>query len=380
MVRKKLHVLFLNSWYPSRVLPTNGDFIQRHAECVALYHDVTAVHVITDPRMDEKRLSIEDFTENNVQTHIAYLPKTKNLLMKWWTYIRAFFVILKKVGSYDVIHLNHIYPAGLITLILAVLKGKRYIISEHWTFYHEDFRKMIKPTEKYISTVVCRQASFICPVSDELADSMKSFGLKGKYIRVPNVVDTKLFKPAAKEKSPILKLLHVSNMNDMQKNISGMLNVVARLQSEGEPFEMVMIGNNAENFRAKAKDLGIRDSTLTLINQIPHEDLITHFQQADLFIMFSEDENLPCVILESFACGTPVISTDVGGIAEYFPSSFGRLIPCDDEQALHKAILDRKDNKSIAGREEMHEYAKKHFSPESIATQFSNIYYKAIKK
>jgi L-malate glycosyltransferase len=371
--------LFLNSWYPSRVLPTNGDFIQRHAECVALYHQVTAVHVITDPRMNEKKLSIEEFEKNGVETRIAYLPKTSNPLKKWWIYIRAFFVILKKVKNYDIIHLNHIYPAGLITLLLAVFKGKKYIVSEHWTFYHEDFRKMIKPVERSISRIISRQASFLCPVSDELAESMKSFGLKGAYISVPNVVSTELFKPIERKESN-LRLLHVSNMNDMQKNISGILNVVLRLQNEGEQFEMVMIGNNAEDYREKARTMGIEDATLTLINQIPHEDLITHFQVADLFVMFSEDENLPCVILESFACGTPVISTDVGGIAEYFPSSFGRLIPRDDEEALHKAILDRKDNQSIASREEMHIYAQKHFSPESIATQFSDIYYKTLHK
>jgi len=51
---KKLHVLFLASWYPSRVLKTNGDFIQRHAEAVALQHNVTVLHVISDSYLSEK--------------------------------------------------------------------------------------------------------------------------------------------------------------------------------------------------------------------------------------------------------------------------------------------------------------------------------------
>jgi len=48
---KKLHILFLCSWFPSRVLPTNGDFILRHAEAVATKHKVTAIHVITDEKL-----------------------------------------------------------------------------------------------------------------------------------------------------------------------------------------------------------------------------------------------------------------------------------------------------------------------------------------
>jgi len=44
----KLHVLFLASWYPSRILKSNGDFIQRHAEAVALQHKVSVIHVKSD--------------------------------------------------------------------------------------------------------------------------------------------------------------------------------------------------------------------------------------------------------------------------------------------------------------------------------------------
>lgn len=379
MVRKKLHVLFLNSWYPSRVLPTNGDFIQRHAECVALYHKVTALHVITDPRIEDNKIVHEEYLQNGVQTHLAYLPKTRNTFKKWLRYVRTFLKLIKSVGEYDIIHLNHIYPAGFMTLILAIFKSKKYVISEHWTFYHQDYRYMIKPFERAISKLVARQAEFICPVSEELADSMRSFGLKGEYIPVPNVVDTSSFKPAEKQNKKY-SLLHVSNMNEMQKNISGMLNVVKRLQDDQFEFEFTMIGGGAEKYRKQANELGIRQETLILHNQIRHEDLIQYFQCADVFVLFSEDENLPCVILESFACGTPVISTDVGGIAEYFPGNFGRLIPRGDEDALYKAIVEHKSKEHLASQDEMHEYAQQHFSPESIATQFTNVYYKSLKK
>jgi glycosyltransferase involved in cell wall biosynthesis len=168
-------------------------------------------------------------------------------------------------------------------------------------------------------------------------------------------------------------------MLEMQKNISGMLNVVKRLQDEDYEFEMLMVGGGAEKYRSKANSLGIQEDTLKLKNQVEHSALIQYFQEADVFVLFSEDENLPCVILESFACGTPVISTDVGGLPEYFPSNFGRLIPRGDEDALYKAIKETKLDDSIASADEMHDYAQKNFSPESIATQFSDIYYKSLK-
>ena len=47
-MNSELHVLFLCGWYPSRVSPTNGDFIERHAEAVSQKHKVSILHIITD--------------------------------------------------------------------------------------------------------------------------------------------------------------------------------------------------------------------------------------------------------------------------------------------------------------------------------------------
>ena len=66
-MQQKLSVLFLCGWYPSRVLPTNGDFIQRHAEAVALKHQVTIMHIVTDKNLI-KNLEIKSDVINGVKT------------------------------------------------------------------------------------------------------------------------------------------------------------------------------------------------------------------------------------------------------------------------------------------------------------------------
>ena len=45
---KKLSVLFICGWYPSRVSPYNGDFIERHAKAVSKKHFVNIIHIISD--------------------------------------------------------------------------------------------------------------------------------------------------------------------------------------------------------------------------------------------------------------------------------------------------------------------------------------------
>ncbi len=69
---KKLHILFLSNWYPSRIFPNDGDFVQRHVEAIAQYHNVTLSHLISDPSINS--VEIDSKNINNVKTQIVHIP------------------------------------------------------------------------------------------------------------------------------------------------------------------------------------------------------------------------------------------------------------------------------------------------------------------
>ena len=112
---KKLNILFLCGWYPSKVLPTNGDFIERHANAVSLLHKVTVIHIITD-KNTTKKIEISSKNINGIDTHIAYLKKVKNPFLKAYLFIKAYKLLLAKVNYFDLIHLNEVFPFGLFCL------------------------------------------------------------------------------------------------------------------------------------------------------------------------------------------------------------------------------------------------------------------------
>ncbi len=128
---KKHHIVFLAGWYPSKIIPLNGDFIQRHAEAVSLLHKVTVLHVITDPKTT--KTVITDKEINGVRTLIAYIKPSKlKLLLFFTTYLR----LLKMLPKIDIIHVNKLFPVGLIAVYYKRFKGVKYIISEHHHIYH----------------------------------------------------------------------------------------------------------------------------------------------------------------------------------------------------------------------------------------------------
>ncbi|QOD62288.1 glycosyltransferase family 4 protein [Polaribacter haliotis] len=372
---QKLHILFLCGWFPSRVSPTNGDFIERHAKAVATKHFVTLLHIITDKNATEN-IEIVSKKESNLTTHIAYLKKADNKLHKISLFIKAFFALLKKIDIIDVVHLNEIFPFGMFSIYLKWFQKKPYIISEHWTGYHQPQAENISFFQKLISKKITKNAAFVCPVSDNLKTSMQKIGLKGEYKKVPNVVDTDLFKPLKKE-TELFSIIHISNLMDVHKNISGMLYVAKELENKIGAFTWQFIGGTSKNYLQLINKLNFSSAKIEFINHIPQKKLVNHLQSSNVFTLFSNYENLPCVILESFSCGVPVISTNVGGIKEYFPKDFGELIEQNNSEKLLESLLYYYNNPEI-DKNIMHNYAVEKFSKKVIANQFSELYFKAL--
>ncbi|WP_372745569.1 glycosyltransferase [Lutibacter sp.] len=374
---KKLHILFLSSWYPSRVAPNNGNFVQRHAEAIGTKHNVTLIHIITD--INIKSVEKLSFTKNNINTTIVFIPKTNNPLIKLWLYFYNYLKEIKRINKFDIVHLNITYPVGIIALCIKWFKKTPYIITEHWTDYQPPLNKNISFFTKMITKLICRNASIISPVSIHLANAMQKFGLKGNYHPIPNVVDTNLFKPKTTSKTQF-NILHVSNMNNSHKNIKGILNSIKNIQNEIEDFHFYLIGKNSIKYKIYSSKIGLKNNNISYIDSVNHTDLLEYFNLCNLFVLFSNYENLPCVILESFATGTPVISSNVGGISEYFPINFGKLIEPNNEKKLSKTILNFYYNKKpVASPTEMHKYAVEKFGIEAISTEFDKLYNK-IKK
>ena len=130
------HIMFLCSWYPNRVQPTNGNFIQKHAEVASLKNNVTVINIQPDSRVN--KIEISKNIKDGLQTIIAYLPIKSNSFLKFLTYKKAFKLSCKyaeeEFGPIEIIHLNHLFPLGYL-----IQKTKLpLIISEHYSGFTLD--------------------------------------------------------------------------------------------------------------------------------------------------------------------------------------------------------------------------------------------------
>ena len=105
-------------------------------------------------------------------------------------------------------------------------------------------------------------------------------------------------------------------------------------------------GTQKDSLQALALQLGV-EKHVRFPGMLPHTLLRDYFQCADIFSMTSYYEGLPNVMLEAMACGLPVASTEVGGIADLVNNNYtGFLTKKRDPEyfavLLEKAYTDRK--------------------------------------
>lgn len=372
---KKLNILFIAGWYPSRVTPDSGDFIQRHARAISTIHNLKVIHVKSDKNAT-KKFEIVEKDEGAYTSRIAYIKPSRFILFKAIQFIQAFKELLKDEETFDLVHVNKLFPFGLVGLYLKIFRKKAYLITEHFHGYFRPYSNKISFFQRILSKLITKQASYICPVSKSLGHAMQDFGLKGNYRPIPNLIDTDLFKPVEKSNSTF-NILHISSMSPI-KNVPLILKTIAKFQEVVGDFHLFLIGTNANKYNVLLKELKIPKLKTTIFEQLPHEELIDFYQQADVFVLFSDMETFSIVTYESIACGTPVIATDVGGIKDYFPKEYGYLIGKRDEKALLKSLLDIYAQKNIRNVQMMHQYVESHFSQKIIANSYSELYNKML--
>ncbi len=106
-----------------------------------------------------------------------------------------------------------------------------------------------------------------------------------------------------------------------------------------------------------------------------NEKLAYFYSNADAFIIPSREDNLPNVMLEALACGTPVIGFPIGGIKEHVNDfKTGLLAEEVSSESLGKAIEMFCKTKDRFNREQISEYAFDNFNEKIIAAKYLKIY------
>jgi glycosyltransferase involved in cell wall biosynthesis len=225
--------------------------------------------------------------------------------------------------------------------------------------------------------ILSKADALLCD-SRQLGEWINSHYLKIPYFEIPNVVDTRYFFYKQKPKTQgEFNFIHVSTLG-YQKNPEGIIRAFEKytMQSQNQRVSLSFIGPNFQALQSLVNNNPNLKEKVIFFGEIPYKEVAAIMQNSDALILFSRHENLPCVMLEAFCCGLPVIATRVGGIAYHLPPSRGILIDSEDETQLEQAIGKIISQHENYNRVSLSAQAMAQYSISTIANQYLETYYK----
>lgn len=372
-----MNILHLLSWFPTPDDPTLGNFCVRMID--ALPEECHSVILsVCDGKDMKKSFEVKEI-QGAHHTHVQiYIRPPKVNAIRKLKMLRMYQYGLKYIKKHffepDLVHLHVAYPLGQVALLWKKLFGYKYVMTEHWTIYQPQNRDVLVGRLKKKIVKIANNAEVIMPVSLDLQRCMEGHGVHNRFQVIYNLVNTDIFRLGEAKTENKKHLLHISTLRDEAKNFSGILRVVEKLKQQRDDFELHVIHDyEAPEFKAFVVEHNLTDCVI-FHGKKTSAEVAEAYQKADFFVLFSNFENLPCVIVEAFASGVPVLSTSVGGIAEIVSPERGILIPQGDEEALLQGMNQMLDHCREYDREAIRDYAIKTFAAQNIGRQIFEVY------
>src|SRR6185369_11094934 len=246
------YVLWLPSWYPSKLEPFNGDFIKRHAEALSLYNEVCVLYIVRDKKTSiTKNILKEKFASGPLKETIIYYHSLSTgipFIDKFFSarkYSKIFRAVIKdsieKKGKPSIVHVHVGMKAGLVAQWVKKKHGVPYVVTEHWSGFLKEADKKFQDLPIYFRKLwkkVLKEADGVSVVSKYLSTAISDlFNLSSCKV-IPNVINRRIFHPGDISANGRKQYIHISglaplkNPKSILKAFSNVINVFPETRLE----------------------------------------------------------------------------------------------------------------------------------------------------
>jgi glycosyltransferase involved in cell wall biosynthesis len=355
-----MKILVYTSLFPNHLNPDFGIFIKNRMFNFAKLDNCEIVVVAPVPYCppwkilgkwyEFSKIKKKEVMQGITIYHPRYLliPKISMLIHGLSMFLSSIRTIkkIKKEFLFDLIDAHYVYPDGFAGMLLSRYSDKPFVVSARGTDINQfsNFR--------IIKAMICKtlkESQYIISVCNALKDVMLELGADSTRVKViPNGIDTDLFYPQPKKDAR--KSLSLDDNKKIIFSAGGLIERKGHHIAIDAISEIVKIIPDVHFFIAgkgvyrrfleeKISKKRLEDY-ITLLGHVPNTELKQWYSAADVFCLASSREGWANVIMESMACGTPVVATNVWGAPEIITDPDVGILVERNPEAISKALID----------------------------------------
>jgi len=350
-----MRILTFTTLYPSALQPQHGIFVETRLRNLVASRAVDARVVAPCPWFPSASARFGRFglsariprEENRHGLHIDHprypmLPKIGMSAAPLGLFAAVLPLLRRQIVDgldFDLIDAHYFYPDGPAAVLLGLALGRPAVVTARGSDLNIIARHVIP--RQWIRWAA-QHADGLVAVSSGLRQRLVELGIAAERVQVlRNGVDLALFRPydrtAARQTLGFIRptVLAVGNLVALKRH-----NLMVEALAQLTGVDLVIVGEGAARAAIEnlARKRGVADR-VRLPGRVPQGRLPEFYSAADLLLLVSTHEGWPNVLLESMACGTPVVVSEIAGITDIVASvDAGRIVGDVTPRRLATAI------------------------------------------
>lgn len=328
---RRIRLLVFTSLYPNAAQPRHGRFVEERLRHLVKSGHVAATVVAPVPWFPFRHRRFGAYAafarvpecDERYGIRILYprypvIPKLGMNLAPSLMY-RALLPVVRKLADeqiFDLVDAHYFYPDGVVAARLCAALNKPVVITARGSDINVIARH--PKAARKIKWAGARAAAIVA-VSNALKDEIVALGTSpDKVMTLRNGVDLERFRPL--QRARIRERLSVTGpvwlaVGNLVEPKGVHIAIAALADARDVTLLVAGDGPEAGPLAQSAQRLGVADR-VRMLGAVEHDALCDYYNAADAVVLASSREGMPNVVLESLACGTPVLATAVGGIPE----------------------------------------------------------------
>ncbi len=289
------------------------------------------------------------------------------------TSVRYVWSLLRCLDDYDVVH---VFSASYFSFLLAPTPavllarwyGKRVILN-----YRSGEAKDHLQRWGRTAIPVLRLADALVVPSGYLVDVFARFGLHARVIA--NIVDLDQFEFRARRP---LRPVFLSNRNfEAHYNVACVLRAFALIQNRYRDARLIVAGDGSQRRQLHRLADELQLENVAFVGRVSPDRMPSLYAAADVYLNAPDIDNMPGSILEAFASGLPVVTTDAGGIPYIVRhGETGLLVPRGNHEGIAAAAIRLLQDASLSERlvGSAREECCRRYTPEPVLKEWVRVY------